>query len=1018
MDDGKKGAGAPPVAGVVLTVVALVMGMLWRESPLVSSRPALETSATRAQGDRVPARLWQDPFDAIADYPAYPGDVSSVDERSSDQPEVETAVARRVSRDTNAVVLVVTVSGGSLPDDIESRRRTRYAVVSALGASGYSPDDNSAIRVAPIDDARTLMVPFETYHRDTDTDETLPARAVVVWVKGDGTSPWSALREIVRWVAGPDPGADVLSRVRVIGPRTSDALQRLVRDPQGVRLPGLGFFSPWATAYAGELDKYGSTEDSIVQAFQKYEINFQRTIADDHAVATALVDELRHRGIDLYAGDGTEVAIVTERDTFYGRAFPRTFAHAAWASCRKKRPDPDHTCGPEPHPGDLAPAPHLHVYTYLKGLDGSMPQKRTAQSDASGDRKKASQQLAPTRDELQRRLAALERPEGDGQLDYLRRLADRIEESGSADDCGVFARLRQGCPRIGAIGVLGSDVYDKLLVLQALRPRFPNAVFFTTDLDALLMHPAETPWTRNLVVASGYGLTLPDDQQKGVPPFRDTYQTATFVATVRALRQQVEKPVDGVQLVAQRQPGGPPAPPENTKAPKPCAARLFEIGRYGAVDLSDQCDGQPSRRDVAGIASVWPRAPIGELLAGLVVIGGVLFAQALPFLGFSSDRTGRKALMLLAALVGIPIAFMLLAFFGGPEGEPFTLIEGVSIWPTEIVRTWNFVLCVLLAVRLHAALRASNAKIANKMNWPATPPEATREWLLRAWRNLRAGVSDPAMQITRWGTADGARDAEELWIQYMERARPAARNLRVAISLVLFLAIGFTLVALFGPPFVPYRGHTSQVADQVALWASVLAVCYLNFLVVDSTRLCVGFVAQLKKLKTPWSLQQLERAAGRWGVEKFEACELLRMRLIEKRTAVVGPLVMYPAMVVVMMVLARSGFFDAWSIPPVLFAIFVLFGIYVLGCAVILRRSARSARAASLARLRDRAWKLRGTPQAAQQQTKLETAIERIEAMSTGAFAPLAEHPIVRAVLVPSGSYGLLSLLETWYAFK
>ena len=63
---------------------------------------------------------------------------------------------------------------------------------------------------------------------------------------------------------------------------------------------------------------------------------------------------------------------------------------------------------------------------------------------------------------------AVERvPEGRAQYDYLRRLRRPIEELGN----------------VSAIGVVGSDVYDKLLVLRALKPYFPDCVFFTTDLD-------------------------------------------------------------------------------------------------------------------------------------------------------------------------------------------------------------------------------------------------------------------------------------------------------------------------------------------------------------------------------------------------------------------------------------------------------------------------------------------------------------------------------------------------------
>ena len=68
-------------------------------------------------------------------------------------------------------------------------------------------------------------------------------------------------------------------------------------------------------------------------------------------------------------------------------------------------------------------------------------------------------------------------------------------------------------------------------MLQALRPLLPNAWFFTTDLDALLLHPTEQKLTRNLLVASSFGLQLRPDIQGEIPPFRSSYQTAAFLAT-------------------------------------------------------------------------------------------------------------------------------------------------------------------------------------------------------------------------------------------------------------------------------------------------------------------------------------------------------------------------------------------------------------------------------------------------------------------------------------------------------
>jgi len=123
--------------------------------------------------------------------------------------------------------------------------------------------------------------------------------------------------------------------------------------------------------------------------------------------------------------------------------------------------------------------------------------------------------------------------------------------------------MEPGRPGIRAIGILGSDVYDKLLALQALRPRFPDAIFFTTDLDARLWHPNQLKWTRNMIVASSFGLELKDALQQDIPPFRDSYQTAQYLGGLSAL---------GIV---------------SPKIFRTISPRLFEIGRDGAIDLSD-----------------------------------------------------------------------------------------------------------------------------------------------------------------------------------------------------------------------------------------------------------------------------------------------------------------------------------------------------------------------------------------------------------------------------------------------
>jgi hypothetical protein len=202
-------------------------------------------------------------------------------------------------------------------------------------------------------------------------------------------------------------------------------------------------------------------------------------------------DELRKRGVKPGPGSRDHVLLISEWDSYYGRSLPKSMAQPLGA----------------PDCAILSPARNRPLYcvTYMRGLDGQLPETPSAEkqnSPANGGEKGTSGDNRV--DEPLARLQIsknIERPYGNGQYDYLRRLGQSIRRF----DDDLSAR---GNGRIRAIGVVGSDVYDKLAALQILRPLFPDTVFFTTDLDARLYHPAELGWSRNLLVASAYGLEL------------------------------------------------------------------------------------------------------------------------------------------------------------------------------------------------------------------------------------------------------------------------------------------------------------------------------------------------------------------------------------------------------------------------------------------------------------------------------------------------------------------------------
>ncbi len=200
---------------------------------------------------------------------------------------------------------------------------------------------------------------------------------------------------------------------------------------------------------------------------------------------------------------------------------------------------------------------NVHAYTYLRGIDGKLP----------SDNKEEKETKATTDTTAQNNQSSLrptEQTEGVNQADDLRRLAVLMQN--------LDIDLRKGGGEgLKAVGLLGSDVYDKLELLKALHPMIPEAVFFTNNLDARLAHPDEWKETHNLIVVSAHDLSLkgPYQQYQKVAPFRDSGQTALFEATLESMgKLQVEDA-------------------------KPKHPFIFEIGRNGQRELSI-----PKRKDL------------------------------------------------------------------------------------------------------------------------------------------------------------------------------------------------------------------------------------------------------------------------------------------------------------------------------------------------------------------------------------------------------------------------------------
>lgn len=573
--------------GAVLISLVISTFALHRE-PFVNPRPASPPSVIAGPVD---ARLWQDPFDALARYRELHKDTNKT-KAPSDAGENRDAAAadpcqpsftqlagapaedpaRATAAELSPEVLVVLVRGSDYADEVELRRRIRYGVLAGLKTSRRVPVDEGHIGCwrAQIN-AKDVDVPYEMFAADPfdppvniERQPDPAGRTLLLWVDETtlGETPIKALDSLRLRLNCPDnwnhafkcvcDQATANQTMKVIGPASSKVLrdmyyeEALLRSDPGAAGPvpqHLEIYSPLATAERSRLLEGAKPPSAANQRPVPETLKLLRTVSDDGTMAALLLEELGLRHVDPALGikcarpppqtvgidcpqgrweKSNRVAIVAEWDSFYSRALIESFKGQV-ARAAGLVEDEGSEPGTALPPLSIAKRQQLDAWVlrfgYLRGVDGRLPEKSTPPPRPATDDKSAP---APFTQET---------ADGNGQLDYLRRLADHIA---SLDK----AQRDAGGDGIGAIGIFGQDTYDKLLALQALKNRMPTKVYFSTDLDARMLQPGQAKITRNLVLAAPYGLTLTRALQQDVPPFRESLQSSVYVAVLAALAPQ------------------------------------------------------------------------------------------------------------------------------------------------------------------------------------------------------------------------------------------------------------------------------------------------------------------------------------------------------------------------------------------------------------------------------------------------------------------------------------------------
>lgn len=1107
-------------AWIQLMLVGIISAGAILLPPLLSTRPQPSGAGNEATGVQdVDARLWQDPFEAAikADKEKdkeywecikHQNDLKNIKDlkcTSSDYRNLEWLDQIAGKTETKKIVYALVPGGNAVGAD-ESRRRQRYAVMAGMSVSGYVPDDAEHIGYVKQEIiGKELVIPYEFL---SAADGKSP-RALLLWVDEEALAQVMAHKNsaITTGVPGSkqaslprldktveslnevastqesqnlsakstanvdaenpcrhgegDPQCRAIPLARftklieslngatreqvIIGPSTSGFLEAATTEictsgtngtqPRDLStaeidpLRRIRWYSPNATLPTSELEFSCNLSDGsrLVKDWDSAMGNFTRVIPPDNRVFDALKKELEQRRV-LTNRDA--IVLIGEWDTGYSRNLKKLFDAAF------------------PSSSDSVKLIHAG---YLRGLDGKHA--------------RAKSESESTKNESQGNTRTTERPEGDAQQDYLRRLDDNL-------------KAQAGGRRIAAIGILGNDYHDKRLIVEELHTKFPEAVFFTTDLDASMLHPKDNKVMRNLVVAAGFGLELNTELQMGIPPFRNTYQTATFLATRMAM--------EGNRFTI------PAAENQQNWWLKP---QVFEIGRNKAIALPEPgAPAHPAHGDTIfarkfGTCAPHPCPPVapGAHTVFYAPVGLLLILLVSAGCGLVRREWVRwwTALIVLSGLA----SWMIWKSQNVEVIEPLSWWQGVSIWPSELIRIIAMALGVALLVHGRHLIKEANDELKKRYSLPDAPESPSKKpaqpgcidthadcGLVKTWKSIwerlfapaanAPGSAPPSFPATKFHQAwreikdmclllfcsgkhqdskreviiakvfaiyddSDSRSPKPPHVPWFQRWPTWQRGVVfVAVYLVASLAIlkGFLGLDI---PAVPARGDFAFVADATILFLAASTFLALCFYALDKVSRAIWLAKELdveSKSYSRWPDPVLTKfQIGVSGdkpderpddIEKYYS-DWLDAHFIAQATEPVQKLIFYPFVILSLMIIARTRLFDGWHFPYMLIIGFSIISLLLIIATFRLRAMAEKVREQAVRRLNRYLMEVRAknAPYSDKLATQIEIMLRQVQELRIGAFAPIGQQPLFRAAMTVVTSLSGAQLLDHFGGF-
>jgi hypothetical protein len=873
----------------LLALILVFTGAILQESQLQSARPTeaggqIASDTTGPYSDRF-ARNWDDPLELFQTFTPVP--LAATPASSPPPPETPENVARqsiesnnadpakgkllqdavptigrsfKVSSESSVLILWNIIDARPLPEAREARLRSRYAISTVLAASGYQENKKSTLLGLGYQkqDNPERSAVFEIFKRASSAaSDNYPDQVWVAWHPEQSKTLLQDYDEIIKAFSSrftTENKKELINTkisVTIFHHGNSDTFRNFLenekplqdKDRENDKLKILFVRATLPDAVLNEVSR------TVAVPF--------RGVTSDDTMASMLVEELRLR-IPAMSSTKKEgrIVIFTESDTSYGGNL---------VSCLKKHIQ---SSGSQPKVS-------IEVYTYLKGLDGRAGEQATTSGSSSP--KSQNPKNVPGKSG-----GSSDRSWGTSQYDYLRRSATSLKGSTATGE------------PILAVGVLGSDIYDKLLVLQALHSEMQSVPYFTTDLDSLYLQSEHLPFTRNLIIATGAVLDGRTDNTDSVlwkvPPMRDSYQESIADQVAAAITGKVLDPKPeicevgaGRLVILSKGNGSNPGGVFLAIIASPITnIAIFFLGLANALFILAAISTRPLPTDdnrtgldrgakkflqieaaVSGtvgfilamllLASVLPKPEVLAWISAVGAVGALLGILYSLWNRYKKDSKNSKhdrptGLADITAggitLAGITISLAVVAVFLFLHpylellGEPLSITSGVSIWPSVVLRVGAFLVGLLLLLftfrdfSKQAFQAREELRRITKPYKPSNPAESSGDGVIRALDRFVVNLMRPVWTCLPFKPSFTAAPTEGTFLSCMSNCfNPVRRFYRVAFASMVYLVFSIILFKLW-PPTVPARGGEAFLIEKITLSAGVgLYIVHLCFCV-------------------------------------------------------------------------------------------------------------------------------------------------------------------------------------------